>query len=508
MTASPRTGTLPAVMPLPDATRLLQLGPSSWQGLGARLREVGLTPAAAAPMGRMMRGLSERAREPLLKWNVRRIDSLAGLAMRLFLCREPIPADAARRLFGALDLDAFIESGFVVPEFEDTVAYPYRLNLFNDLFVVTDDLLRGPDAVMGAGETTVDLCNAAYPRRKIDRALDLGCGAGTGALLVASRAREVVGVDINPRAIVLSRVNAALNGIDNVDFRQGDLFGPVAGERFDLIFSQPPFVPMPDEEERVAFLHGGRRGDELPLRVLAGIPQHLTPAGRAVLLVEWPILDGERLDERIRNAVASPELDLLLLRDPGSSVDTFAAGYAAAHAPTLGLDFERRAEALRSHFERVGIREFRFGFVVLERSRAAQGWTAVVDTRALSAIRVSSGRIDSLIAARRLADADRDTLLAARLRVPGETVFAEERRSPELEAPPVVYARFADDALLPEIQLNQHSYHLVRGVHAATDVRAAIEQFAEAFSASLEEACEKVLPAVREALRMGILEVT
>lgn len=115
-------------------------------------------------------------------------------------------------------------------------------------------------------------------------------------MLLAPACRRVVGIDINPRALQLARFNAGLNGIANVEWRQGHLFEPVEGERFDLIVSQPPFLPPPDEQAAVLYLHGGTYGDELALALLAGARSRLLPvslvsasAGRqADLEGMWP----------------------------------------------------------------------------------------------------------------------------------------------------------------------------------------------------------------------------
>jgi len=153
------------------------------------------------------------------------------------------------------------------------------MNLVNELYVLCDDLTEG-DGVMGLGHTTGDLCAASLPTRELGSVLEVGCGAATGLLLCASRARRAVGVDIDPRAIVVARANALLNGLTNVEFRQGDLFAPVLGEEFDLILAQPPFVAQPPGDSAITWMHGGARGDELPLRFLRELPPHLAPGGR------------------------------------------------------------------------------------------------------------------------------------------------------------------------------------------------------------------------------------
>ncbi len=72
--------------------------------------------------------------------------------------------------------------------------------------------------------------------------LDMGTGSGVGAIFAARRGARVVAVDINPEAVRCARVNALLNHLeDKIDVRQGDLFAPVAGQRFHMVLFNPPF---------------------------------------------------------------------------------------------------------------------------------------------------------------------------------------------------------------------------------------------------------------------------
>ncbi len=77
--------------------------------------------------------------------------------------------------------------------------------------------------------------------RASDRVLDVGTGCGVNAILAASRAMDVVGVDINPFAIESARTNAAVNGVaSRIEFLESDVFDHVKGD-FDLIVFDPPF---------------------------------------------------------------------------------------------------------------------------------------------------------------------------------------------------------------------------------------------------------------------------
>jgi release factor glutamine methyltransferase len=74
-----------------------------------------------------------------------------------------------------------------------------------------------------------------------DRVLDMGTGCGLHAVLAASKAAEVLAVDVNPHAVEAARLNAERNGVgERVQVRQSDVFGAVDG-LFDVIIFNPPF---------------------------------------------------------------------------------------------------------------------------------------------------------------------------------------------------------------------------------------------------------------------------
>src|SRR5205823_1604642 len=105
------------------------------------------------------------------------------------------------------------------------------------------------------------------------RALDMGTGSGIGAVFAARAGYRVVGVDLNPEAVRCARINALMNRLeDRLEAREGDLFAPVAGERFDLILFNPPFFRG---EPRDALDMAWRSVDVLE-RFAEGLPSALT----------------------------------------------------------------------------------------------------------------------------------------------------------------------------------------------------------------------------------------
>jgi release factor glutamine methyltransferase len=129
------------------------------------------------------------------------------------------------------------------------------------------------------------------------RVLDLCSGSGALAVRAAAgdRSRSVVAVDVSRRATLTIRLNAALNRV-RVDARRGDLFRAVAGERFDAIVSNPPYVPAATDEiparGRARAWDAGRDGRALLDRICAGAARHLNPGG-VVLLVHSSLLGYE-----------------------------------------------------------------------------------------------------------------------------------------------------------------------------------------------------------------------
>jgi SAM-dependent methyltransferase len=285
-------------MALPDVSRIDRIRDAR---LSAWLAGAGVDRAAirrGAMPGDDLRTPLAPTRETLYS------DAPDAVALRLLFCGVPVSVPEARETLGAGLFDALLDSGLLAAGAEDNVMAPFHLRTAAGLYLFSDYLGSHPDAVMGAGETTAVLYGAAKPRRRPNAVLDLGCGAGTLALLLARDAERVLGADINPRAVALARLNATVNGIANVEFRQGDLFAPVHGQRFDLIVSQPPYYPDPEGETSV-FLHGGPRGDELAVRVMTGLGSHLSERGRALVFTSWPdgppALDGMRVLELCTN---------------------------------------------------------------------------------------------------------------------------------------------------------------------------------------------------------------
>lgn len=151
-----------------------------------------------------------------------------------------------------------------------------------------DAVFFGPDSYRFAQAIDAHLQQGFAPVR---RAVDIGCGSGVGAVVVA-RARpdaEVLGVDINPRALRMSAVNAELAGLSNVSVYHSDILASVEGE-FDLIVANPPY--MNDDRQRAYRHGGGSLGEQLSVRIVSESLPRLALGGSLVLYTGVAMVAG------------------------------------------------------------------------------------------------------------------------------------------------------------------------------------------------------------------------
>jgi SAM-dependent methyltransferase len=498
---------------LPDVEACLSLGAAAWGTLGDRLRSIGLTGRACQPFERLASMAERPQHAPMAKWHLRRLREPHAVAMRMLMYGDPVTPEEARSALGdGLPLDRLIEAGLLAKTLDGTLLSPYSLRLLGDVFVLSDDLNEGGEAVMGVGPSTRGLARIARPIGRVARALDVGCGAGTVALWLAGACDHVVATDVSARAVAFARVNAWLNRLTHVECRLGDLLAPVEGESFDLIVAQPPFVPQDDASPATTFLFGGPRGDELTVRLLAGIGAHLAPGGMGILLVEWPIIEGDPpLEERVRAAVgAAPDRSVLVMQWTDADVDEHCARYATIGHAWQDEAYERDAMRRREHFERLRIRSLRPTFTIVRRDRegAALGWTSTVQGRNLAEARPSREQIAAVIRARDLVAQGPDALRAATLRLHEGVTFTRRGEGGEGgEREREVEASFPGGGLCGPITMNVGTVRLVGFIEEAERVQAGIEDFAAAEGQSMDAIADAALEGVKFALLHGLLEV-
>jgi hypothetical protein len=244
--------------------------------------------------------------------------------------------------------------------------------------LATGEALR-TDHVLGVGGASVTLSGLLLPG-PVGTALDLGTGCGIQALHLAREARRVVATDISQRALDIAALNAALNGIEHIEFRLGSLFDPVAGETFDRIVSNPPFVITPRGAGVPAYEYrdGGAVGDAIVSGIVGSVAEHLVPGGVAQLLGNW---EYSAAQDGLERAIgwsdgSGPEargLDAWIVEretlDPARYAETWIRDGGTRPS---SAEFEPLVGAWLDDFEARGVTAVGFGYLLLRRPIGAR----------------------------------------------------------------------------------------------------------------------------------------
>ncbi len=305
--------------------------------------------------------------------------------IRLWVLQVPVPLAAAEAALPGL-VDALCAEGILdrsVAEVTPRVdVRPYGTD--EGSLLIASDLTPGLDGtpsrmgtshVLGISPASTSLAELTI-RRPVARALDLGTGCGVQALHLAEHVDDVVATDLNRRAVWLTEVNAALNDV-RIDVREGDFFAPVAGEQFDLIVTNPPFVISPASGERFVYRDSGLPGDRVVEDIVRTVPHFLAPGGTAQILGNWLVLRDQPWQERLEAWVTGGEerpgcnawAVQRELADPASYVEMWLKD--SGHHPSTGghvADYRIRYDTWLSWFEEIGAEGVGFGWINLRRT--------------------------------------------------------------------------------------------------------------------------------------------
>lgn len=296
---------------------------------------------------------------------------------RVFVLQVPVSRAAADRALPGL-VDRLAGQGLLVTSVGEVAA---RLDVRpygapdsageHDFWVVSDltpgldgsGARVGADHVLGISPASTSLAQLTV-REPVGRALDLGTGCGVQALHLATHADRVVATDVNRRALWMAGFNADLNDLPGIDVREGSFFEPVAGERFGLIVTNPPFVISPATGERLVYRDSGLPGDRVVEHIVRAAPDFLTDGGRCQVLANWVIARDRPWDDRLADWLDQRCSALVVQRevlDPAEYVELWLkdSGHHGA------ADYTRRYDTWLSWLEEQGVEAIGFGWINL-----------------------------------------------------------------------------------------------------------------------------------------------
>jgi hypothetical protein len=204
-----------------------------------------------------------------------------------------------------------------------------------------------------------------------------------------------------------------LNRIENVEFRLGDAFEPVKGERFDLLVANPPYVISPDHS--YAYRDSPLPADEFCRRIVAEATTFLADGGFAHLLVSWAQRAGEEWAALLREWVRGLGCDAWLLHYHSNDPLTHAASWLRPVGERNLTEYEDAIDRWTSHLRRLGIEAIGYGAIVLRRGSSASPWIRE-DPLPLDRLEPAGDHTQRVFAAHDLLERARDSdLLGARL---------------------------------------------------------------------------------------------
>jgi methylase of polypeptide subunit release factors len=421
------------------------------------------------------------------------LDTPVGVAAWLFALEQPLDAEHAADVLGD-HLARWRDAG-LIDVVDDEVVGTVRLVPHGELLVASDRSdLEGDERVPGP-HGSADLLLLLTPRTPVARALDLGTGTGIQALAAAAHASEVVATDVVARALDFGRANAALNGITNVSWRLGSWLQPVAGERFDLVVANPPFVISP--ERRYVYRDGAGGGDEVSREVVRLLPDVMAEGGIAVATVGW-VQPTDDPTPAPQHWLGGSGCDGWVLVHELQSPARSAAVWNEPVQDDPGA-YQERLDAWARHFDDLGIEAVGYGAVALRRRAGATG--VARSTKVSSSTGHAGDRLARMLQHAELLDGA----------TPGSLLDLVVQLSPEVRVVTTWDGRGrtsrlrTDGTLALDMGLDDSSVVLVMAFAEPVTVRSAVVAAADELGLDANDVASGALGLVDVLLRYGLL---
>ncbi|MBT9312768.1 carbamoyltransferase C-terminal domain-containing protein [Leptothoe kymatousa] len=287
--------------------------------------------------------------------------------IRLFLLRVALPQTRLQEILGPSLTQLLIGLGLLIQRGEQ---WSSRIDLFcvEGLYIATDHryMLLSEDSmdespVMYIGADSQGLVYTA-PRHSVAAILDLCCGSGVQGLVASRYGQQITSVDLNPRAIRFSRFNAQLNDIRNIQFHQGSLYQPVAGQTFDTILANPPFVPSPSRD--LGFRDGGANGEEILAAIIRDSARHLKPQGQVFIVTD--LVDVQQYQAKLNQWWGGGKAHQLVLCTADRDDVLFSVPHSHAPFGQSLEEYNTELERWLNNFHGAGLQAVNFGYILIQ----------------------------------------------------------------------------------------------------------------------------------------------
>lgn len=300
-----------------------------------------------------------------------------SLLCRLFLASQPAGTAEIENAIPRAALDAIRALRLLdaMPGEPGRLSAPMALYPASGLYFVSDRwhypgraaIENFDDIVFPAISRHTQQFLATLPDAPCDRFLELCSGTGVAALIAASRyAKRAWAVDITERATQCAEFSRRLNGIENAEVVQGDLYQPLDGLTFDRIAAHPPYVPVL-KPGRI-YYDGGGDGERVTRQIVEGLPRHLAPGGQFFCLSMGIDRENEPFELRARKWLGAKqdEFDILYVLHRIEGLTDFA------YQSTVHLRGDwNNVEQWKAHFRQLKVKDLVSGGLIIERHAAS-----------------------------------------------------------------------------------------------------------------------------------------
>lgn len=226
-----------------------------------------------------------------MKLNLLALDSKHQIAFKLLLLGEELDIEMANSVLGEDIIEILLDLCLLVKNSDKVRTDGYAVVSYFDHYFLVGLPYYYPtsinkDPAVYIAQDTYRLTRV-LPSGRVENSLDLCTGSGIQAILQSRNSYKSFGVELNSDAIQITKFNVILNNLeDKVQIKEGDLYEPISSMKFDVITSNPPFIPVPDNIKFSLAGDGGEDGLKIVRKIIEGYHAHLNDYGYGIMIGE------------------------------------------------------------------------------------------------------------------------------------------------------------------------------------------------------------------------------
>ena len=209
--------------------------------------------------------------------SIKSLPKKTKLFIQLFYLGKRLHVVNVKNTLGCKILDNLLKLNLLIAD-GNNINSNYKITPFNNFYFLSGGSIFENSAYIGSD--SFYLAKHLPFNFNATKVLDLCSGTGIQAILLARSAKKIIGVELSREVANIARFNVVLNNVENkVKILQGDLYEVVKNKKFDLVVSNPPFVPVPDTLPYVLWGKGGEDGLLIQKKIFTNINDYMTKNG-------------------------------------------------------------------------------------------------------------------------------------------------------------------------------------------------------------------------------------